>query len=171
MKKSLAGLAVFIMCLCFSFKIDAQRKPPMAKTGKICGNPNIKCRTGDLTFQPHEIQFESPRGNNAVYESEFFYAVILKSVKLRGNVTCDNAISEDERLATQDLFADNKVFALKCSDAGDIYYSNIANDVNFIAVYGGRTLAEANKFLKTVQATGKFKGANVRRMQAGFNGT
>jgi hypothetical protein len=69
------------------------------------------------------------------------------------------------------LFKDNKVFALKCSDAGDLYYTNIANDVNFIAVYAGKTLAEANNFLKTVKATGKFKGANARKMQAYVNGT
>jgi hypothetical protein len=47
----------------------------------------------------------------------------------------------------------------------------VANDVNFIAIYAGKTLTEANGFLKTVQATGKFKGANVRRMQAEINGT
>lgn len=55
--------------------------------------------------------------------------------------------------------------------AGDVYYTNTANDVNFIAVYAGKTLTEAKSFLKTIQATGKFKGANARKMQATINGT
>jgi hypothetical protein len=40
-----------------------------------------------------------------------------------------------------------------------------------MAVYAGRTRAEAAKFLAQVQATGKFPGANLRRMSIGFNGT
>jgi len=95
----------------------------------------------------------------------------LKTVKLNLEVNCENTISEEERLEIQKLFTNNKVFALKCSDADDLYYTNVANDVNFIAIYAGKTLTEANGFLKTVQATGKFKGANVRRMQAEINGT
>ncbi|MGI8786450.1 MAG: hypothetical protein ACR2HG_01640 [Pyrinomonadaceae bacterium] len=164
-------IAAFI-CVAFSFDANAQRKPLKAKLGTICGNPQVKCRTGDLTFQAHEIPFEIPRNSNPVIvESEPFYMIVLKTVKINSKVNCGNAISENERLEIQKLFPDHKVFALKCSDAGDLYYTNIADNVNFIAVFAGKTLTEAKNFLQIVQATQKFKGANIRRTQAQINGT
>lgn len=171
MKRNLTVLAMLIFCFVFASEVTAQRKLTKAKLGKICGNPKIKCRTGKMTFQAHEIPFEILRGNQIIFESEPFYAIVLKSVKLKGKINCENAISENERLKIQKLFPNNKVFALKCADAGDLYYTNIADDINFIAVYAGKTLTEANSFLKTAQATGKYKGANVRKMQAQINGT
>lgn len=169
-RKILLLVALIMMCVIFSFEGNAQKRP--AKFGKICGNPNVKCGTGEVIFQEHEIPFEvSAQGNPIIIDSEPFYAVILKSVKLNSETNCDNAFSENERLEIQTLFPDNKVFALKCSDAGDVFYTNVANDVSFIAVYASKTSAEAKRFLKTVQKTGKFKGANLRKMQAGINGT
>ena len=170
--KLVFGMVCAMMFFTFSPSADAQKKTVKAKVGKICGNPQIKCRTGDLTFQAHEIPFEIPAGGNAViFDSEPFYAVILKTVKLNSRVNCENAISEEERLRIQKLFPDHKVFVLKCSEAGDLYYTNTTNNTNFTAVYAGRTVAEAKKFLKTVQTAGKFKGANIRRTQASINGT
>ena len=170
-KKNFIFLSALLLIFTFvSINAQAQRKTAKPKLGKICGNPQISCRTADANFQAHEIPFEIPKGA-VIYESETFYAIILKTVKLNSNTNCENAVSEKERLKFQELFKDNKVFALKCSDAGDLYYTNIANDVNFIAVYAGKTLAEANNFLKTVKAAGKFKGANARKMQAYVNGT
>ncbi len=160
---------LLLMCVAIPLCANAQRRP--VRTAKVCGNPQIKCNTGDSVFQPHEIAFEIPKNNAVIVDSEFFYAIILKTVKLNSEAACENAVSEDERLEVQSLFPKNKVFALKCSEPGDVYYSNTANDVSFIAVYAGRNLTEAKSFLKTVSATGKFKGANVRRIQAGINGT
>ncbi len=40
-----------------------------------------------------------------------------------------------------------------------------------MAVYAGATLADANRTLRAVKATGKFPGANIRRMRAIMNGT
>jgi hypothetical protein len=40
-----------------------------------------------------------------------------------------------------------------------------------MAVYAGSTLAEAKRVLAAVKATGKFPGANLRRIRTGFNGT
>lgn len=164
--------ALIMICVAFPFGAKAQRKSAKVKLGKICGNPQEKCRTGDVIFQAHEIPFELFASKNTVIvESEPFYAIVLKTVRLTPKVNCENAISEKERLEMQKLFPDHKVFALKCSDAGDLYYTNFANYVNFIAVYAGKTLTEAKNFLKTVQATGKFKGANIRKTQASINGT
>ncbi|MDQ2745907.1 MAG: hypothetical protein M3T96_01435 [Acidobacteriota bacterium] len=170
MKKYFMFQAILLIAwVAIPIGVNAQRRP--VKTAKVCGNPQIKCRTDASFFQPHELAFEIPKNNSVIVDSEFFYAIILKTVKLNSNTTCDNAISEDERLETQAVFPENKVFVLKCSGAGDIYYSNVADNVSFIAVYAGGNLTEANGFLKTVKANGKYKGANVRRMQAGINGT
>lgn len=164
--------AAIIICAAFSFEASAQANAPKAKQGKICGNPKLKCRTGDMTFPAYEIAFESPRGNYVVAESETFYAIVLKSAKLKADYSdCETAISEKERLQMQTLFPDNKVFALKCSDAGSLYYTNFADNTSFIAVYAGKNVAEANAFLKIVQKDGKFKGASVRRTRAQINGT
>lgn len=166
--------ATFLL-ICFSFisaNVEAQKTSAKTKLGKICGNPQNKCRTNDDFFQEYEIPFEIPTNSNVVIvESEPFYAVVLKTVAANSEINCESAISETERIEIQDLFPANKVFALKCSDAGNLYYTNIAGDVNFIAVYAGKTLTEAKKFLETIKATGKFKGANIRRTRAGFNGT
>ncbi|MDT7604021.1 MAG: hypothetical protein QOF61_2018, partial [Acidobacteriota bacterium] len=40
-----------------------------------------------------------------------------------------------------------------------------------LAVYAGATRAEAERTLADVKATGKFPGANLRRMRAEINGT
>jgi hypothetical protein len=40
-----------------------------------------------------------------------------------------------------------------------------------MAVYAGATPSEAKRILATIKATGKFPGANIRRMRTGFNGT
>lgn len=137
--------------------------------GKICGDPNVHC-VGTQDFKAWEMKFALPK-NSVIYESEFFYAVILKSVKLKQGGDCVNAIAEYDRTATQALFRKNKVFALKCYEPGDISYTNVADDVSFLAVYAGKTQVEANSFLKTVRAAGKYPGATIRRMRAVINGT
>lgn len=139
------------------------------RLGRICGDPNASC-AGREQFRPWELTFALPK-NAVIYESETFYSVILKSVKLKKPDDCENAIVENERLKVQSLFPKNKVFALKCADPGDMYYTNVADDVSFLAVYAGKTLAQAKAFLKTVKDTGQFPGAAVRRMKAGINGT
>ena len=171
-RRFLVGIVFTVICAAFSIQVEAQRKTTKATLGKICGNPQLKCRIGDMTFQDHEIPFEIPVSSNSVIvESETFYAVILKTVKLNTKTNCENAISENERLEIQQLFPDHKVFALKCSEAGDLYYTNVSDNLNFIAVYAGKNMTEANSFLKKIKAANKFAGANLRKMQAGINGT
>ncbi len=164
-------LVISAFCVVFPFAANAQHRKSKIQLGKVCGNPQIKCRTGSFEFGKHELGYEVPRGGNVISDSEPFYAVILKTVKLQNDVNCENAISESERLEIQKVFPRNKVFALKCSDAGDVFYTNVAENINFIAVFAGRTMTEAKIFLKTIRTTGKYKGANLRKMQAGINGT
>lgn len=151
-----------VSALGLTLSVEAQRRP--SRRGQVCGDPAMRC--GE--FQPYDLQFRWPR-NVVIYETEPFYAVILKSISAKDN--CEVSISEDERLEAQKLFPRNKVFADRCPDAGTVYYSDTNSDYRFMAVYAGKTRAEANQMLSAVRATGKYPTANLRRMHAGFNGT
>ena len=147
-----------------------QKKPVQ---GKICGNPNVRCKTDTSMFSPGDIMFEIPQ-NSAIFESESFYAIILKSNTIKdffgGDETCKAVDSEEERLATQKLFPNNKVFSQRCG-YDSLYYTGVRDNTVFLAVYGGKTLAQAQTLLKTVNGTGKFKSAYIKKVQAQFNGT
>src|SRR6266550_1716895 len=159
--------AFLIICVSFlSVTVSAQRRrrrPPAkpAKHFSVCGNPNVSCTTS-LTFEPYALPFQMPQ-NSVIYDTEFFYAVILRSVSTANN-NCDNYIPEQERLAAQTLFPNNKVFASRCAEPGEVSYTNTSAKAQFMAVYAGLNLAGANRMLAAVKATGKFPGANVRRM-------
>ena len=124
-------------------------------------DPKKACRG----FKPHELCFEKPRDGVArvEYLSEPFYAVILKTTE-----PC--MITEEERLQTQALFPRSKVFSMRfqCNDniEENITYTNVDAKFGFLAVYAGTTVEEAKKRLAEVNATGRFPGANIRKMQA-----
>jgi hypothetical protein len=139
-----------------------------ARRGSICGNPTIACKTS-VTFQPHDLQFRVP-ANSVIFDTELFYAIILKSVPAPED-DCSKFVPEAERLAAQSLLADRKVFASRCVEPGELFYTNVDSKHRIMAVYAGATLAEANRALAAVEATGKFPGAYMRRMRTGFNGT
>ena len=139
-----------------------------ARKGSICGNPLVACKTS-ATFQPHDLPFRVPT-NSVIFDTELFYAVVLKSVPAEeGN--CEVFVPETERLQTQALFPDRKVFSSRCVEPGELFYTNVSDKHRMMAVYAGTTLAEARRVLGTVKATGKFPDANIRRMRTGFNGT
>ena len=127
--------------------------------GKVLPDPAVSCKA----FKPHQLCFETPTDGKArgEYFSEPFYAVILKTAQ-----RC--SIPEKERLQTQGLFPGSKVFSMRfeCDDMEEfIRYTNVNDKFGFLAVYAGATLKEANKRLAEVKATGRFPGANIRRMQ------
>jgi hypothetical protein len=145
---------------------QTRRKP--AKHPAVCGNPNVTCG-GQVTFQPNELPFHIPP-KAVIYDTDLFYAVILRSVP-SPEESCDNFIPEPERIAAQVLFTSNKVFTSRCAEPGQVSYTNTSSKAQFMAVYAGLTMAEANAMLAKVKATGKFPGANIRRMRAVINGT
>jgi hypothetical protein len=153
---------IAVLTLSFTASSEAQKRS--FRRPQVCGDPAMKC--GE--FQPFDLQFRWPR-NAVIYETEPFYAIILQSINAKND--CEAHISEDARLEAQRLFPRNKVFADRCPEAGSIYYSKTNADYRFMAVYAGKTRAEAERMLATVKATGKYPTANLRRMQAGFNGT
>ena len=171
MMKSIAPrtLAVTVVALCLSSLIpvtEAQRKT--TKRATVCGNPKAACPSA-ATFEPHDLQFRVPK-NAVIWETELFYAVILKSMNASDD-NCELFIPESDRTAAQDLFPDKKVFSSRCAEPGTLYYTNTRPNTRLMAVYAGSTLAEANRTLVVVKATGKFSDASIRRMRAGFNGT
>jgi hypothetical protein len=151
----------------FLFTASAQKRKP-ARHGTICGDPSAKCKTS-ATFQPHDLPFRLP-ASGAIYDTEFFYAIVLKSANVPAD-DCNQFIPESERLAAQALFPDYKVFSSRCAEPGELFYTNTSPKARFMAVYAGMSVADANRMLVKVKATGKFPTANVRRMRAGFNGT
>ena len=161
-----AGVALVVLSV-FAFATNAQRRRPV-RHAAICGNPTLPCKTA-ATFSPNDLPFRVPE-SMVIYDTELFYAVILKSVGARED-DCDVFIPESERLSAQALFPDHKVFASRCADPETLFYTNTSAKSRFMAVYAGNTPAEAARMLKAVKATGKFPGANVRRMRTGFNGT
>lgn len=129
--------------------------------GAVHGNPARPYQG----FKPHQLSFQTPSDGvaRAEFRSAPFYAIILKSAG-----RC--SIAEDERRAVQALFPANKVFATRfeCPDEPEenIAYTNVNPEVGFLAVYAGDALPQAEEFLARVKATGRFPGANIRRMQA-----
>jgi hypothetical protein len=170
-KKSVArrliiGVAAAVVMCGTLAGAQTRRKP--AKRPPVCGNPNVSCG-GLVTFQPNELPFRIPK-NAVIYDTDLFYAVILRSVP-SPEESCDNFIPEPERLAAQGLFTSNKVFTSRCAEPGQVSYTNTSSKAQFMAVYAGMTMADANAMLTRVKATGKFPGANIRRMRAVINGT
>jgi hypothetical protein len=157
-----------LLLLCGAVVAQSHAKVKRASAAAICGNPKVACKTS-VTFQPHDLPFRVP-ANGVIIDTDPFYVVILKSMPA-ANDSCDVFIPETERLAAQALFPDRKVFASRCVEPGELFYTNVSENQRMMAVYAGLTLAEGKRVLALVRATGKFPGANLRRIRTGFNGT
>jgi hypothetical protein len=129
--------------------------------GRVRPDPAAVCDAA----KPHELCFEKPKDGiaRAAYLSEPFYAVILKTA-----ARC--SVTESERLETQALFPRHKVFSSRfyCGEdvEENIAYTSVDEKYGFLAVYAGTTYFDAKKMLIAVTATGRFHGANIRKMQA-----
>ena len=163
-------LCVILLALLTVGVASAQRGRKAPRPAAVCGDPTVRCRMS-AEFQPYQLPFRVP-ADGIIWETEKFYAVILKSVRdpSQGG-DCNVFIPEAEREAAQALFPRHKVFASRCMEPGDLYYLGVAENTQFMAVYAGRTRAEGLAVLEKVKATGKYPGANLRRLSTGFNGT
>ena len=163
---------VLMVCLSLIFALAdsgvAQRRGQPRRFAAVCGDPTVRCNTS-VEFQPYQLPFRLPP-RAVIWESELFYAIILRSIR-EPEENCTRFIPESERIEAQSLFPRHKVFTSRCFEPGDLYYTNVARNTQFMGVYAGRTQAEAAQMLERVRATGRFPGASIRRMRAGFNGT
>lgn len=163
-----ALLALTAPALPAGASIKGQKKRTATRHLAVCGDPNVTCPSA-IKFQPFDLPFRFPE-SAVIYDTELFYAIILRSVPSPAD-NCDNFVPEPERLAAQMLFPNNKVFTSRCAEPGQVSYSNTSSKAQFMAVYAGPTQADANRMLAKVNASGKFPGANIRRMRAVINGT
>ena len=148
-------------------ELAAQKRRPQ-KLATVCGSPKAGCGSG-MTFEPYDLQFRLPK-NAVIYDTAPFYAIILKSVRAPQD-DCNVFVPEEERLRAQALFPENKVFTSRCYEPGSVYYAPVSDNQHFMAVYAGKTRAEAARLLAAVKATRQYPGANIRRIHAGINGT
>jgi hypothetical protein len=111
-----AATLTFISFL--SIDASAQRRSAKGQHLSVCGNPKVPCKTV-ATFEPHDLPFRRP-ANAVIYDTELFYAIILKSVQSPDD-ECKIFIPEKERVAAQALFPDRKVFSSRCAQPGDLY--------------------------------------------------
>jgi|SRR5215813_3038781 len=162
-------VAVIVLAAIFSgYGVGkAQTRKPKPKP-MVCGNPKIPCQT-TAQFEPYDLPFRVAE-NAVITDTELFYAIMLKSVG-KSDQDCEVFVPEAERLEAQALFPENKVFTSRCPDVETLAYTNVNPQHRFMAVYAGKTLAEAQRLLQTVKATNKFPGASIRRIRTGFNGT
>jgi hypothetical protein len=175
---------IWIVAIAFGFVIGGAVSDSQAqshakvspKQAAICGNPLVACKT-TATFHPNDLPFRVPK-DAVIIDTVPFYAIILQSV-VGSPDRCDDFIPESERLAAQALFPDHKVFSSRCTDPENSRYedvttrkiTNLSDTHRIMAVYAGASQAEAKQFLEKVKTTGKYPGANIRRMRTGFNGT
>lgn len=153
----------------------SRKMASQTKLYKVCGNPNVQCKSEDV-FEESDLSFEVIGELEwfGRYKSKPFYAIMLKSRKVivesfpadEIQQDCGGQFTEDERLEAQKLFPENKVFttAFGCY-YGTHEYTNIDYNFNFMAVYGGERISQANALLKKARDSGKFSDANVRKMQ------
>ena len=144
------GLLVVTFVLSISFPTKAQ---------SVCPRPDKPCGS----FKSYELPFKvssSPvaRGED---RSATFYALILKSAK-----RC--AITEEDRLSAQSMFARNKVFVsrFECDSEDNINYTNLdSSKYSIMAVYAGNTRREATTFVAQLRKTERFPDSYLRRMR------
>ena len=157
------GIALVVVLVANSLLCGGAIPYSTPQEGDVCGDPATKCQTSfafeknDLPFVINgEVQFKE-------YQSAFFHAVVLKSVKAAAGDNC-SFVPETERLEVQRLFPKNKVFTSRvgCPES-QILYDGVNQDYNFLAVYGGTTRADAEKVLHQVKS--RYPDANIRRMR------
>jgi hypothetical protein len=138
--------------------------------GLICGDPTDKgCSPQYDGFEANDLTFLTGRaqlGTGTRHESDEFYAVILQSIKAgsaKNRMGCD-FITETKRLAEQRLAPHNKAFTSRNGCAGKtiVAYSNVNQDYNFLAIYGG-TESQASALLQTLKR--RYPQANIRKMR------
>lgn len=146
---------------------------------RICPDPDSPCTSPDVKFKPHQISFKVIRKTNketgSLAVSASFYAVMLQSMASdhsNPEPKCSSHVSENERLKAQKLFPVHKVFASRydCGEEASffLYIDESRHDYdtehNFMAVCAGETKAQALEMLKRVQKSGRFPGANLRKL-------
>jgi len=145
----------------------------------VCPDPRQPCNSKARTFAPYEISFQLPGklARGKTYNSLPFYAVLLKTYAEESCDGDDHTVSiERERQKIQLAYPYNKVFAsYSCPNLDAVDYSfagrlDASGDrvliMTFIAVYAGKTEADAKQFLGYVKTV--YPEATLKLMTASY---
>lgn len=162
-------------------RITAPR-PSIPKTvlqAEVCPNPQAPCDIPAKKFAPYELSFKLPGKptKGKTYESLPFYAVLIKTFPEESCDADDHTESiERERLRIQLAYPHNKVFAAySCPNLDAVDYSfpgrmDASKErvliMTFIAVYAGKTDADAKEFLSYVRTI--YPSAELKKMTASY---
>ena len=160
----------------------AARRPIVPRTvlqPEVCPDPQAPCSTAAKKFAPYELSFRLPGKltKGKTYESLPFFAVLIKTYDQELCDADDHTASiEQERLKLQLAYPHNKVFAsYSCPNLDAVDYSfpgkmdltgERALIMTFIAVYAGKTQAQANEFLSYVRTV--YPNASLKKMTASY---
>lgn len=179
LKKIVLFAFVFIV---LTANVAAQQKAKTATAAKpktsnaVCPDPKKPCHHAKKTFEDWELSFRLPQKikSNTTYKSAPFYAVIIRKYEEGCGELDINEPLEKERLRLQKLLPARKVFAeYSCPNMEAVGYDfngkmDAAGErflyMDYIAVYAGETLEEANKLLGELSK--KHPQAEVKKMTA-----
>lgn len=134
--------------------------------GAVCYQPTVQC-FGSYSFAPYQLPFtiKEKLEFGKTYRSEEFYAIVLKSVKAVGDPDC-SFVTEAERLEEQKWWPNRKVFAsrLNCPEEL-VVYDNTDQNFNFLAVYAGKSLKEAQRLINQIRVNPRYSKAYLKRMR------
>lgn len=146
---------------------------------EVCPDPQVPCNIPAKKFAPYELSFRLPGKltKGKTYESLPFYAVLIKTYAEEACDADDHTESiERERLKLQIAYPRNKVFAAySCPNLDAVTYTFPGQmDANkerflimtFIAVYAGKTEADAKQFLTYVRTV--YPSAELKKMTASY---
>jgi hypothetical protein len=176
-------LFVSLLCLGLLFGIFADgqthRATAMPKTSdEVCPDPQKPCHHREKKFDVWELSFHLPAKikPNVTYKSAAFYAVIIKKYEGGCEEFDFNSKIEAERKRLQKFYPARKVFAdYSCPNMDAVGYdfagkTDKSGDtilyMDYIAVYAGKTLTEANNLLEELR--GRFPKAEVKKMTANW---
>lgn len=158
----------------------AAATPAPKASNAVCPDPAAPCDHKNKHFDDWELSFKMPAklAANKPYNSAKFYGIILRSFEMQDD--CDGGefviAIEKERKTLQKRFPHQKVFAsYECPNMGAVDYDFAGKyDAkretvlisNFIAIYAGSTLADADTLLEKVKAD--YPDAVVKQMNAHY---
>jgi hypothetical protein len=167
---------IFSVLLLSAIAVSAQSK--VSKYGTICGDASkAECTKNEEIFKPFDLVFDArdyDSNSSDTLFSKYFYAVVLETINGYKESGGCREISEAKRSAAQELFPNNKAFTYNyyCRDlsTGESFIgyqgAGLIETSHFLAVYGGKTNAEAAKILSAAKK--KYPKAKIIKMRAGI---
>lgn len=174
---------ILLLGMVASLAVAGDEKPYNPKS-KVCGYIHESCGEKDGYRGWNDILFElapverkdKDKPSDPSYQMNYtepFYMVILASRKIIPSsdeddlYKCKGTFTKKELKNAQEKFDKNRVFAGSPYCDSRVQYTNTNPDYAFLAVFAGRTKAEASKV--EAKAKAHWKTTSLRRTQAGYH--